>query len=163
MVLHTPRISRGWVLPSDADLWHTQDAICGGFTSFAKDEAWIFDTTPTGIMCVCVCVELFIDETLTWEKWQIGSTPHSPSPVGWGYTIHWQYLCKGISTLSPPNECPVYETRQSNGKAPILEFWEMCSTHSLFLHPCPYWFGAIVPLRVWRVAVEYTDCISAEE
>ena len=27
-----------------------------------------------------------------------------------------------------PNECPRYDTKQSDGEAPILELWGMCNT-----------------------------------
>ena len=39
-----------------------------------------------------------------------------------------------------PNECPEYDIRQSDGKAPVmLEFWGMWSTSSLLLLPGPLW------------------------
>ena len=44
----------------------------------------------------------------------------------WGYRIHWLLLCKGVRL---PNECPRYNTKQSDGEVPVmLELWEMCST-----------------------------------
>ena len=37
---------------------------------------------------------------------------------------------------SPPNECPVYDTKQSDGEFPvILKLWGMLSTLSLSLLP----------------------------
>ena len=37
-----------------------------------------------------------------------------------------------------PNKCPVYDTKQSDGEAPVmLELWEIRSTSSLLLLPCP--------------------------
>ena len=50
--------------------------------------------------------------------------------VGWGCRIHWLHLCKGVR--SPPNECPGYDTKQSDGEVPVmLEFWGIQSTPSL--------------------------------
>ena len=61
----------------------------------------------------------------------------SPFPVGWGSRIHRLHLCRGVSP-HPPNECPGYDTKQSDGETPImLELWEIGSTPSLPLLPCP--------------------------
>ena len=43
------------------------------------------------------------------------------------------------------NKCPGYNTKQSDGEAPVLEFWEM---PSLRLLPCPFWPKVVVPVRV---------------
>ena len=43
------------------------------------------------------------------------------SPVGWGCRKHPLLLCKGVRPL-PNNECPRYDTKQSNGESPVLEF-----------------------------------------
>ena len=52
-------------------------------------------------------------------------------PVGWGCRIHWLLLCRGVRP-SPPNECPGYDTKQSDGEVPaVLELWGMRSTPSL--------------------------------
>ena len=59
--------------------------------------------------------------------------------VGWDCRIHWLLFCRGVRT--PTNECPGYDTKQSEGKAPVmLELWEMWSILSLPLLPgqlCP--------------------------
>ena len=39
-------------------------------------------------------------------------------PVGWGCRIHRQHLCRGVKT--PPDECPGFAAKQSDGKAPVL-------------------------------------------
>ena len=44
-------------------------------------------------------------------------------PVGWGCRIHQLHLCRGVRL--PPNECPGYNINPSEGKATVLEFWEM--------------------------------------
>ena len=35
--------------------------------------------------------------------------------------------------ISIPNKCPEYDTKQSDGEAPVLELWRMWSTPSLLL------------------------------
>ena len=59
-------------------------------------------------------------------------------PVGWGCRIHRLHLCRGVR---PPNECPGYGTKQSDGEVSVmLELWRMWSTPSLPLLPsslCP--------------------------
>ena len=45
-------------------------------------------------------------------------------PIGWGCRIHWLHLCRGVRP--PPNECPGYDTKQSDGEVPaMLELWGM--------------------------------------
>ena len=46
------------------------------------------------------------------------------------------------------NECPGYGTKPSDDEAPVLELWEMWSTHSLLLLPGPFWPGVVVPVWV---------------
>ena len=44
----------------------------------------------------------------------------------------------------PPNECPVYDTKQSDGEASVMvELWEMLSTSSL-----PFLSGLLLPVVV---------------
>ena len=38
-------------------------------------------------------------------------------PVGWGCRIHRLLLCRGVT---PPNECPGYDTKQYDGEVPVL-------------------------------------------
>ena len=45
-----------------------------------------------------------------------------------------------------PNEHPVYDTKQSDDKVPvILELWGMWSTSSLPSLPGPLWSGMVAP------------------
>ena len=103
--------------------------------------------------------------------------------VGWGCRIHWLNLCRGVRP-PPPNECPKYDIKQSDGEAPALELWGRRSTPSLSLLPRPLLPGLVAPDRVLPMgqilqaiiwfqvtndnlaqsagAVEYTDCTSAE-
>ena len=49
-------------------------------------------------------------------------------PIGWGCRIHRLHLCREVR---PPhlNECPGYDTKQSDGEVPVLlGLWEMWST-----------------------------------
>ena len=63
--------------------------------------------------------------------------PISRCPVGWGCRIHRLHLCRGVR---PPNECPGYDTKQSDGEVPVmLGLWGMQSTPSLPLLPSPLW------------------------
>ena len=64
-------------------------------------------------------------------------------PVGWGCRIHRLLLCWGVR---PPNECPGYDTKQSDGEVPaVLELWGMRSTPSLSSLPGPLWPGVVAP------------------
>ena len=48
----------------------------------------------------------------------------------------------------PPNECPGYDTKQSDGEVPaVLELWGMQSNPSLPLLPGPLWSGVVAPDR----------------
>ena len=48
----------------------------------------------------------------------------------------------------PPNECPGYDTKQSDGEVPaMLELWGMWSTPSLPSLPGPLWPGVLAPDR----------------
>ena len=64
-------------------------------------------------------------------------------PVGWGCRIHRLLLCRGVRL---PNECPRYDTKQSDGEVPvILELWRMRSTPLLPSLPGPLWPGVVAP------------------
>ena len=48
----------------------------------------------------------------------------------------------------PTNECPGYDTKQSDGKVPVmLGLWGMRSTPSLPLLPGPLWPSVVAPDR----------------
>ena len=68
-------------------------------------------------------------------------------PVGWGCRIHRLLLSRGVR---PPttNECPEYDTKQSDGEVPaVLELWGMRSTSSLPLLQGSLWPGVVAPDR----------------
>ena len=65
-------------------------------------------------------------------------------PVGWGRRIHRLLLCRGVRP--PSNECPIYDTKQSDGEVlAMLELWRMRSNPLLPLLPGPLWPGVVVP------------------
>ena len=67
-------------------------------------------------------------------------------PVSWGCRIHWLHLCRGVRP--PHNECPGYDTKQSDGEVPAgLELWGMRGTPSLPSLPGPLWPGVVAPDR----------------
>ena len=51
--------------------------------------------------------------------------------MGWGCRIHQLLLCRGVRPHAS-NECPVYDTKQSDREVPVmLELWGMRNTSSL--------------------------------
>ena len=60
-------------------------------------------------------------------------------PVGWGFWIHKLLLCRGVRP--PSNECPGYDTKQSDDEVSVmLDLWGMQSTPLL---PGPFWPGVV--------------------
>ena len=65
--------------------------------------------------------------------------------VGWGCRKHQLHLFRGVR---PPtrNECPAYDTKQSDGEIPVmLELWQMWSISSLPSLPDQLWPGVVAP------------------
>ena len=66
-----------------------------------------------------------------WPQWENTSVSSSSCQftsclVSWGCWIHRLHLWWGVS---PPHECPGYDTWQFDGAVPVmLELWEMWST-----------------------------------
>ena len=60
--------------------------------------------------------------------------------VGWDGRMH---------RIRPPtNECPIYDTKQSDGEVPVmLRLWGIRSISSLPLLPGPLWIGVVAPNR----------------
>ena len=84
----------------------------------------------------------------------LGSNPSLPflsgplssevSPVSWRCRIP---DCISAEEENSSNECPLYDTKQSDGEAPVmLELWEMQSTPLLPSLPGPLWPGVIAPI-----------------
>ena len=68
------------------------------------------------------------------------------SPVGLGFRVHRLHFCWGVT--SPNNVWPGYNTKLSDGEAPVLELWVMWSTLSLPLLTVSLWPGTVLPVRV---------------
>ena len=84
------------------------------------------------------------------------STWQSPCPVGWGCRIHRLLLCRGVR---PPNECPGYDNKQSDGEVPaMLELWGMRSTPSLPSLPGPLWPVVVAPDKGPIYGLNRTTC-----
>ena len=60
-------------------------------------------------------------------------------PVGWGCRIHRLHLCRGVRS---PNECPGYDTKQSDGEVPAMPEFRECGVplccHCSQIHSGPY-------------------------
>ena len=66
-------------------------------------------------------------------------------PVSWGCRINRLPLCRRVRP-PPPNECRGYDTKQSDGKVPVmLELWGMWSTPLLPSLTGPLWPGVVAP------------------
>ena len=71
---------------------------------------------------------------------------NSVMEVGLGWRINRLLLCRGVRPTI--NECPGYDTKQSDGEVPVmLELWGMRSTPSMTLLPGPLWPGMVTPER----------------
>ena len=64
--------------------------------------------------------------------------------VSWGCRKHRLHLCRGVRPRSPT--CPGYDTKQSDGKFPvILDLWRMWSTSLLPSLPGPHRLRVVAP------------------
>ena len=62
-----------------------------------------------------------------------------------------------------PNECPRYNTKQSDGEAPvILELWGRRNTSLLPSLPGPLWLEAVAPDRVLSMGQIEVNCTYAK-
>ena len=74
-----------------------------------------------------------------------------------GCRIHRLLLYRGVR---PPNECPGYDTKQSDGEVPVmLKLWEMWSTPSLSLLPGLLWPGMVAFDRALSMRWIELNCI----
>ena len=79
-------------------------------------------------------------------------------PIGYGCRILRLLLCWGVTPS--PNKCPVYNTKQSDGKVPVmLELWGMRSTPSLPSLPGPLWSRMVAPDRALSLGQIELNCI----
>ena len=69
-------------------------------------------------------------------------------------------ICFSEEGWDSPNECPVYDTKQSDGEVPIMqELWEMRSTPLLPSLPGPLWPGVVASDRVLSMGQIKLTCI----
>ena len=58
-------------------------------------------------------------------------------------------ICISAEEQNSPNECPGYDTKQSDGEVPVmLELWGMPNSPSLPSFPGPLWPGVVALDRV---------------
>ena len=83
-----------------------------------------------------------------------------PFPVGRGRRIYRLHLCREARSLK---EYPVYDTKQSDGKVPVIvEILGVPSTPSLPLHSGSWWPAVVGPIYrsnkpVWHLNSEQTN------
>ena len=94
-----------------------------------------------------------------WTYWcKIAIPERIYCPVGWGCRIHRLHFCRGV--WSPPNECPGYDTKQSDGEAPVMpELWGMLSAPSMPSLPSPLRPGVVAPGRALSMSQIELNCI----
>ena len=79
-------------------------------------------------------------------------------PVSCGCTIYQLYLCRRVRP--PPNECPGYDTKQSDGEVPVmLEIWGMQSIPSLPSLPGSLWPGVVALDKVLSMGQIELNCV----
>ena len=79
-------------------------------------------------------------------------------PVDEGCRIHRLLPCRGVR--QPHNECPGYETIQSDDEAPVmLDLWVMQSTPSFPSLPGPLWPAEVAPDRVLSMGHIELNCV----
>ena len=62
------------------------------------------------------------------------------------WTVEYTDCISAEGVRLPPNECPVYDAKQSDGEASVmLKLWGMQSAPSLLLLPGPLWPKVIAP------------------
>ena len=85
---------------------------------------------------VCWCIDPFKFITSQINLCQPGS------PVGWGCRIHRLHHCRGLRP-PPIDECPGYDTKQSDGEAPVMLGHGECRAplhcHCFQVHSGPEW------------------------
>ena len=103
------------------------------FLSFSFPLAFL-----TTLFCLYLPLHLFINASFI------------SCPVSWGFRIHWLHLCRGVRPH--PNECPIYNTKQSDGEVLVmLDLWGMQSTPSLPSLPGRFCPGVVARDRVLSI------------
>ena len=92
---------------------------------------------------------------LALEQYETLSLTHSSDcPVNWGSRIHQPCLCRGVRHSTPTNECPAYDTKQSDCEVP-----GMWSTSSLPSLPGPLWPRVVASDRVLSMGQIELNCV----
>ena len=88
-------------------------------------------------------------------------SPYSVSPVSWrGGLLNTPTALLQRGKIPPPNECPGYDTKQSDSEAPImLELWGMKSTPLLPSLPCLLWSRVVAPDRALSMDQLELNCV----
>ena len=87
--------------------------------------------------------------------WSLSDT----SPFGWGSRIHRLHLCREVSP-PPANDCPGYDTKQSDGEVPMmLELCGIRSTSSLPMLPGLLWHRMVASDRALSMGYIELNCI----
>ena len=97
-----------------------------------------------------VCIQNFSPSwSVAVAKAKELSTLLFTDPLGWGCRINWLDFCSRVRPPPPHHKCPRYDTKQSNGEAPVmLELWVMWSTPLLPSLQGLLWPGLVAPDRV---------------
>ena len=105
--------------------------------------------TNSGLAVLCKKPMFSSFETICWLSWL-------------GYRIHQLHLCR-VWLPTHPNKCPGYDTKQSDGEAPVmLELRRMWSTPSLPSLSGPLWPGVVAPNRVLSMGQIELNCTYAK-
>ena len=84
--------------------------------------------------------------------------PQFSCPVDWGCRIHRLLLCRGV--IPPLNECPGYDTKQSDGEVPVMsELSGMRSYSSWPSLPGPHWSRVVASERVLSISQIELNCV----
>ena len=85
----------------------------------------------------------------------------SISTVGCDCRIHRWHLCSKVRPFH--NECPIYDTKQSDGEALVLLYlWGMLSTSSLPSLSGPFKPRVAAPARVLSMS-QIEDCLTCKQ
>ena len=90
---------------------------------------------------------VIISNRLSLVHYLLFATLNLIYPVGWRNRIHRLHLYKVVRP--PTNECPAYNSKQSDGEAPVMQkLWGRQSTPSLPSLPGSIWPGVVASDRV---------------
>ena len=88
------------------------------FAVFSRRGNSIHNLIPLLKKSKCTLRVLFLYSFKYWYLINLMNTfPLFASPIGCGCGIYWLHLCRRVRS---PNECPRYNTKQSDGKVPIM-------------------------------------------